>query len=98
MGVTADQLFRNALDYIVKREMSILFSNNGVKRDVQQEIAQFFLQVLPVFIVYRVKCFIGFFDRCHLYRVVCLLAIPGAFLPEPSHYINKFLKFKLCHT
>src|SRR5215813_901078 len=89
-----DELARQLLEYIINCECPLLLRHLGIKEDLQQEIAQFAAQFIPVAFVDRLENFIGFFQRVRFDGVEGLLAIPRAASggAQPGHNRDSTLK------
>ena len=70
-------LVRDVGDHGLKREMPRLFADGCVIDRLQQQIAQFALQLGPVLPLDRVGHFIGFLDGVGRDGLECLFDIPG---------------------
>ena len=74
----ADQLVGDGLDHIAEIERALLLRHAGVEHDLQQQIAQFFLEVGEIVARDRVGDLIGFLERVGRDGREILLQIPGA--------------------
>ena len=89
MRMAADHLSRNAVDHVLKREMSGLFGHATVKGHLKQQIAQFVAQRFHVAPLDRVHDLIGFLDRVGRDRREILRDVPrtsGVRIAQPRHY------------
>ena len=88
MRVPRHHLVGNRGDHRGKAEMPGLGPDLGVIDGLQQQIAQFALQVAPVLPFNGIRHFMGFFDRIAGNRGKVLHQIPGAAavgIPQPRH-------------
>jgi len=57
MRMPKNELFRVSLGNLIEREVAFFFCDRGVKNNLQQKIAELFLQVRGI------ACFLSFLDR-----------------------------------
>jgi hypothetical protein len=97
MGVAAGHFFDIAGNDIPDGEFAFFLSQLGVEYDLEQKIAQFFLDFCGVALLKGVNDFIGFFDQERLQRFRGLLAVPGTPLgaAKPLHEIGQIFQIIL---
>ena len=79
----ATHQFRGFLaDNVRDREPLVSLGNHAMKRHMQQQIAQFLAQPVPIPFVDRRKGFVGLLDQQVFDGFVGLLPIPGAIPPQ----------------
>ena len=61
--MAAQELFRDRLDDAAEIERALLLGHAGVERDLQQEVAELFAQVVEIAARNRVGDLVGFFER-----------------------------------
>ena len=76
VGMTADELGGDRLHHSAEIEHARFFGHPGVKDDLEQEVAEFFAQVLRRCALDCVGHLVGLFDRERRDRGECLLDIP----------------------
>ena len=64
--MAADEFVGKPVRHVVKREIALLASDLRLKRDLQQQIAQFFLVALLIARIYRIQDLVAFFNRDRL--------------------------------
>ena len=76
--MAADHLGRDRLDDIAEGEHASFFGHTGMKDDLQEEVAEFVLQVHQVVAGDRIGNLIGFLDRIRCNGGKVLFDIPRA--------------------
>ncbi len=76
--MTADQLLGDRLHHVAERERALLLGHAGVEHDLQQQVAQFVLQVVEVAAADRVGHLVGFLDGVGRDGREILLEVPRA--------------------
>ena len=92
MRMPADHLPRHALDDIAERERAGFFRHARVIDDLQQQIAEFVLEISHIAPLDGVCDLIGFFDRVRRDRLECLFEIPraaGLRRSQPRHDLDQ---------
>ncbi len=87
MGVAVHQFRGKAIQNVVDGKSSLLLSYLRVEENLEQEVAEFAGEFLPIAIVDGFEDFVGFFERVGFDRVERLLAVPGtaAGTAQPGH-------------
>ncbi len=98
MRMPVHQLVGEPIQYIVNREVAFLARHLRIEQNLQQQIAQFTCQFLPIMIVDRFQDFIGFFEGIRLDGVEALLPVPwtASRSAEPRHDFNHPLEPLTC--
>jgi hypothetical protein len=78
MGVSADHLGGNGVDYIRKGKEIFLLVEVVEEQDLEKEISQFFADVAGIVVVDRLEQFVGLLDKVLLEGLGGLFFIPGA--------------------
>ena len=78
MRVTADDLRRNVGDHVAQRELAAFGRDLRLKNDLQQQVAQLFLQPLRFVQVDGFERLVGLFEQVAAQGLGRLLPIPGA--------------------
>ena len=78
MGMAADQFVADRSGHVVEGEDLRLVGHLRMKHHLEQQIAQFVLEVVQIAALDRVGDLIGFLDRIGRDRTEILLQIPGA--------------------
>jgi hypothetical protein len=78
MRMAAQQLFGDRLDHAAKVERALLLRHAGVERDLEQEVAKLFTQVVEIVAGDGVRDFIGLFKRIGRDGREVLLEVPRA--------------------
>ena len=78
MGVAADHLVVDRTGHVLEGEGALLFSNTGVEHHLQQQVAEFFLQIAKVVPFDGVGHLIGLFHRIGGDGGEALRQVPGA--------------------
>ena len=73
-----DQLGRNSLDHIAEIERVLLLRHAGVEHDLQQQIAEFFFEVVEIVARNRIGNLIRLLERVRRDGREILLQVPGA--------------------
>ena len=92
--MAADQLLVDGVERIVDAEEILLGGHLRVEDGLQQKVAQFFGELVPVAAVDGVEHFVGLFERVGLDGVEGLLAVPrtAAGRAQAGHDLDQFLK------
>ena len=92
MRVAADQLAVEACDHIRDGEVAGLARHLGIKEHLQQEVAQFLAQIIPMPALDGVEDLVGFLKGIFPDGVEALLAIPGTAIgaAQPGHDAHGF--------
>ena len=64
MRMPADELFGDRLDHVAEIERALFLGHAGVEDDLEQEIAQFFLEIGEIVARDGVGDLVGFLDAC----------------------------------
>src|SRR5690606_30779161 len=81
--VAADELLHLEADYVLERERARRrLGDLGVENDVEQQVAELALELVPVGGVDGIDGFVGLFDQEVADGLVRLLAVPRAFPAE----------------
>ena len=87
--MTVDEFVAQTVDHVHDIVFALLGSYLRIEDDVQQHVAQF-LGDFPAFPAEDgVAQFVSLLNRLRTQRLGGLLVVPGAFLPELVHYIQK---------
>ena len=78
MRVPAQHLVGDATGDVIEAELAFFVGDLRVKYDVEQQVAQLFLQILGVVTLDRVEQFVRFIERIGGDRRAGLADIPGA--------------------
>jgi len=78
MRVSGQHLGRNGFDHVAEYEQACFFGHARVVDGLQQQIAEFLLQTVPVLILDGSGDFVGFLDRVRRDARERLFAVPGA--------------------
>ena len=78
MRVPAQHLVSDAPGDVIEAELAFFVGDLRVKYDVEQQVAQLFLQILGVVTLDRVEQFVRFIERIGGDRCAGLADIPGA--------------------
>ncbi len=83
--VAADELFHLEADHVFERERAgRRLRDLGVEDDVEQQVAELALELVPVPLVDGIDGLVGLFDEEVLDGLVRLLAVPRAVTPETA--------------
>ena len=87
--MAVDQFVAQTVDHVHDIVFALFRGNLGIEDDVQEHVAQFlgYLPALPA--EDGVAQLVSLLNRLRTQRLGGLLVIPGAFLPELIHYIQK---------
>ncbi len=78
MRMPVNKLAREPVEHVINRKRSLLLGHFRVEEHLQQQVAEFAGEFVPVAIVDGLEDFIGFFQRVRFYGIEGLLAIPRA--------------------
>ena len=78
------QLAREPVENVIDGKRSLLFRHLRIEEHLQQQVAEFAGEFVPVAIVDGFEDFVGLFQRVGLDGVEGLLAIPGAASRSPQ--------------
>ena len=81
------QLGGEPIQNVIDGKASLLFGHFRVEEDLEQKVAEFSGEFLPVAIIDGFEDFVSFFQRVGFDRVERLLAVPGAatWAAQPGH-------------
>src|SRR5947209_9309077 len=78
MGMAVDQLAREPIEDDVDRKGTLLLRHFGIKEHLQEQIAKFTGEFMPVAVVDGFENFVGFFQGIRFDGIESLFAIPRA--------------------
>ena len=89
-----DQFRREPVEDVIDRERTLLLRHLGVEQYLQQQVAEFAGQFIPITIVDRFQNFVGLFERVGLDGVEGLFPVPwaSAGCAQPRHDRNRPLE------
>ncbi len=94
MRVPSNQLAVEMIEDLGNCEVAFVRRHLGVKKHLQQQVAEFFSQVRKVAALDCVEDLIGLFEGVFANRVEGLFAVPGASTgrPQPRHNRRRLLE------
>ena len=78
VGVAAAHFFANTGGNVVEIELAFFLCDARVKNDIEQQVAEFLLQVFGIVALDRIEQFMGFVEGMRRNRFAGLANIPGA--------------------